>query len=228
MLKQVSDTRLGRTPQAETAYQRGRQLWDERMGSALAQAQTWRTTAFASLGLAALLAVVATVLALRPAAVPYVIERHSTGEAVLLGVAGARHTPSDNEISYQLMRWVSDVRGISADPVVVRENWLRAYDWVTEQGAQTLNAMGAERDPLIEVGRTTIAAEVLSIVRASPDSFQIRWREKTYQGGVLTGVQRFSGVATIQTIPPDTPERIQKNPFGIYVHAFHWSQDMQQ
>jgi type IV secretion system protein VirB5 len=120
------------------------------------------------------------------------------------------------------------VRGLPSDPVVVRQNWLRAYDWTTQSGAQALNAMGQERDPLNEVGRVTVAVEVLSVVRASGDSFNIRWREKTYASGVLTSAERYSGVATIVLEPPTTPDGLSRNPLGLYVHAFTWSRDLQQ
>jgi type IV secretion system protein VirB5 len=111
---------------------------------------------------------------------------------------------------------------------VVRQNWLRAYDWTTQGGAQALNAMAKTDDPFSKVGKSAIAVEVLSVVRASPTSFQLRWRESTYVSGQLAQSERFTGVATIVITPPSTPERLQKNPLGLYVHAFTWSRDLQQ
>lgn len=228
MLTRARDTRLGRTPEAETPYRKAQELWDRRMGSALAQARTWRTTAFGALGLAGLLAGATIALSLRPAAVPFVIEASQTGEARLVGPATGAYQPNDAQISYHLARFVELVRSLPSDQVIVRQNWLRAYDWTTQSGAQALNAMGVERDPLREVGRVAIAVEMLSVVRASPDSFQLRWREKTYANGVLTGAERYSGVATIVLDAPSTPDHLQRNPLGLYVHAFTWSRDLQQ
>ena len=228
MLTRARDTRLGRTPEAETPYRKAQELWDRRMGSALAQARTWRTTAFGALGLAGLLAGATITLSLRPAAVPFVIEASQTGEARLVGPATGAYQPSDAQISYHLARFVELVRSLPSDQVIVRQNWLRAYDWTTQSGAQALNAMGVERDPLREVGRVTIAVEMLSVVRASPDSFQLRWREKTYANGVLTSAERYSGVATIVLDSPTSPDNLQRNPLGLYVHAFTWSRDLQQ
>lgn len=39
--------RYGRTPEPETPYQRAGQVWDERIGSARAQARNWRLMAWA-------------------------------------------------------------------------------------------------------------------------------------------------------------------------------------
>jgi len=221
-------SRLQKTPERETLYRQPQELWDRRMGTALAHARTWRTAAFCSLALSAAMAAGVVALALRPAAVPFVIEARETGEARLVGLAMSAYAAGDAHPSWHLARFVEMTRGLPSDPIVVRQNWLRAYDWATQGGAQVLNAMAEADDPFGKVGKRTIAVEVLSVVRASPDSFQLRWRESTYTNGTLIDVDRFTGVATIVIEPPTSPERLSKNPLGLYVHAFNWSRDLQQ
>jgi type IV secretory pathway TrbF-like protein len=46
--------RYGSSAPVESPYQRAAQEWDNRIGSAVAQAKNWRLAAFCSLGLAAL------------------------------------------------------------------------------------------------------------------------------------------------------------------------------
>ncbi|OYW82937.1 MAG: conjugal transfer protein TrbF, partial [Sphingobium sp. 32-64-5] len=87
------------------------------------------------------------VLALRPAAVPFVIEANETGEARLVGPATSAYAPSDAQLSWHLARFIEMIRGLPSDAIVVRQNWLRAYDWTTQGGAQVLNAMAKEDDP---------------------------------------------------------------------------------
>jgi type IV secretion system protein VirB5 len=228
MLTRPKESRLGRIEEPDTPYRAAQQLWDRRMGSAVALAGAWRFAAFALLGLCALSAAAIIMLLLRPAAVPFVIEAQSNGEARLIGPAAQNYQPDDAQISYHLARFIEMTRGIAADPVVVRQNWLRAYDWTTQAGAQALNAMGKEKDPMREVGKITIAPEVLSVVRASPNSFQVRWRESSYSGGALIAADRYTGMITIMIEPSGKPEVLQKNPLGLYVHAFSWSRDLHQ
>ena len=220
-------SRLGRTPEPDTPYRQARQLWDNRMGSALAHARTWRTAAFASLGLAATLAAGVIVLALRPAAIPFVIEANETGEARLVGPATGSYAPSDAQLAWHLARFIEMIRGLPSDAIVVRQNWLRAYDWTTQGGAQVLNAMAKEDDPFARVGKRTVAVEVISVVRASPDSFALRWRESTYASGALIDVERYSGVASVVMAPSASPEQLAKNPLGLYVHSLNVSRDLQ-
>jgi len=228
MFTRARSSRLSKTPEPETPYRQAQQLWDNRMGSSLAHARTWRTAAFCSLGLASAMAAGVVVLALRPAAVPFVIEASETGEARLVGPATSAYEPSDAQLSWHIARFIEMVRGLPSDAIVVRQNWLRAYDWATQGGAQVLNAMAEDDDPFAKVGKQTVAVEVLSVVRASPTSFQLRWRESTYNAGTLVHVERYTGVATIVIDPPSTPERLQKNPLGLYIHGLTWSRDLQQ
>lgn len=228
MFSASRSSRFARTAEPDTPYRQSQELWDRRMGSALSHARTWRTAAFISLALAGGLAAATITLALRPAAVPFVIEANDTGEARLVGPATKAYEPGDAQISWHLARFVERVRALPSDPVVVRQNWLSAYDWATQAGAQVLNAMAEADDPFAKVGKTTVSVDVLSVVRASPTSFQLRWRESTYTNGTLVKVDRYTGVATIVIEPPSTPERLQKNPLGLYVHALTWSKDLQQ
>ena len=228
MLTRPRDSRLGRIEEADTPYRAAQELWDRRMGSAVHAARTWRLAAFSLMSLCALSGAAIIMLLLRPAAVPFVIEAAPNGEAHLVGPATQNYQPDDAQVSYQLARFIEMIRGVPADPVIVRQNWLRAYDWTTQAGAQALNAMGKEKDPLREVGKVTISVEVLSVVRASANSFQVRWRESSYAGGALISTDRYTGVITIMIEPSDKPEVLQKNPLGLYVHAFSWSRDLHQ
>jgi len=221
-------SRFGKTAEPDTPYRQAQEVWDRRMGSTLAHARTWRTAALSALALSGLLAAATIALALRPASVPFVIEANATGEARLIGPANKAYEPGDAQLSWHLARFVEKIRSLPSDPIVVRQNWLSAYDWATQAGAQVLNQMAEANDPFAQVGKTTVAVEVLSVVRASPNSFNLRWRESSYNSGTLVKVERYTGVATVVIDQPSDPERLSKNPLGLYVHAFTWSRDLQQ
>jgi type IV secretion system protein TrbL len=225
MFARARSSRFQKTTEPDTPYREAQQLWDRRMGAAMDHARTWRTATFGLISVAGFLAAAVAFLALRPAAVPFVIEASDTGEARLVG---PRRPTSRATPRYPAPRpFVEMVRGLPSDPIVVRQNWLRAMIG-RHRAARRFNAMAADDDPFAKVGKTNIAVEVLSVVRASPTSFNLRWRESTYMSGTLTHVERFTGVATIVIDPPSTPERLSKNPLGLYVHAFTWSRDLQQ
>ena len=221
-----STLRYGETPEPVTPYQKAAQVWDERIGSARVQAHNWRLMAVGSLVLALILGAILLWLGRSGATTPYIVEVDPRGGARAVGPAAEAYKPSDAQIAYHLARFVDNVRALSIDPVVVRQNWLKAYDFVTDRAAVTLNEYARDNDPFAKVGRETVATEISSVVRATDSSFQVRWVERVFEGGALKDTRRLTGLFSIIITPPKTVEAVRKNPLGIYVHTFNWSQDV--
>ncbi|WP_341021143.1 conjugal transfer protein TrbF [Brevundimonas diminuta] len=227
MFKRPS-TRYAKSPEPETPYQRAAQVWDDRIGSARAQARNWRLMAFGCLALSAGLAGGLVWQGARGTIVPWVVEVDKFGQAQTIAPATADHRPTDPQIAFHLARFVEQVRAIPADPVIVRENWLRAYDFTTDRGAMMLNDYARTNDPFANIGRIQVAVEISSVIRASPDSFRVAWTERRYQDGSLAATERWSAILTIVVQPPRDPERLRKNPLGVYVNAINWSKELGQ
>jgi type IV secretion system protein VirB5 len=223
-----STAHYGKTPEPETPYQKAAQVWDERMGTARVQARNWRLMAFGCLILAGGFAGALVWQSARGTVVPWVVEIDRHGEARAVDAATASFQASDPQIAWHLARFVEGVRGLPADPVVVRQNWLRAYDFTTDRGAQALNEHARANDPFTRVGRDQVAVEVSSVIRASPDSFRVAWVERHYTDGQLARTERWTAILTVVLQPPRTAERLRANPLGIYVNAINWSREMGQ
>jgi len=218
--------RYGRTPEPETPYQRAGQVWDERIGSARAQARNWRLMAFGGLLLSSALSGGLLWQSMQSRVVPYVVEVDRLGEARAVAPATAEYRPTDPQIAWHLGRFISNVRSISLDPVLMRENWLSSYDFVTERGAQFLGEYARSTDPFGQVGTRTVSVQVTSVVRASERSFQVKWTETAYERGSLVGTSRWTAILSVVVRPPSSAEMLRKNPLGLYVDAIDWSQEL--
>jgi type IV secretion system protein VirB5 len=218
----------GKTPEPETPYQKAAQVWDERIGSARVQARNWRYMAFGSLILSTGFAAALVWQSARGTVVPWVVQVDALGEAQTIAPANADYRPTDPQIAFHLGRFIEQVRAIPADAIIVRQNWLRAYEFTTDRGAAALNDYARANDPFTRVGRQQIAVDVSSVIRASPGSFRIAWTERHYENGQLSGTERWTAILTIVIQPPHTAERLRANPLGIYVNAISWSREMSQ
>lgn len=218
----------GKTPEPETPYQRAAQVWDERIGSARVQANNWRIMAFGSLALSTGFAGALVYQSARGTIVPWVVQVDNLGQAQAIAPATADFRPTDPQIAWHLGRFIEQVRSIPADPIIVRQNWLRAYEWTTDRGAAALNDYARTNDPFSRVGKQQIAVEVSSVIRASPDSFRVAWIERRYENGQLSATERWSAILTIAVQPPRDAERLKANPLGIYVNAISWSREIGQ
>lgn len=209
-----------------TPYQKAAQVWDERLGSARVQARNWRLMAFGCLFMTGGLAAQVAVMSTTSRVTPYVVEVERGGEIRAVAPAVERYEPSDAQIAAELARFIEHVRGISIDPVVVKQNWLKAYDYATDRAALTLNDYARDNDPFAKIGRRSVSIEITSVVRASPTSFQLRWREKAFENGALAATASFTGVLTTIMKPPRDAATLKANPLGIYVNAINWSREL--
>jgi type IV secretion system protein VirB5 len=218
----------GKSPEPETPYQKAAQVWDERIGSARVQARNWRYMAFGCLILAGGFASALVWQSARGTVVPWVVQVDNLGQAQTVAPAATEYRPTDPQIAWHLGRFIEQVRAIPADPIIVRQNWLRAYDWTTDRGAAALNDYARANDPFGRVGRQQVSVEVSSVIRASPDSFRVAWIERHFENGQLATTERWTAILTIVVQTPRTAERLRVNPLGIYVNAINWSREMSQ
>lgn len=221
-----STSSYGQTPEPVTPYQKAAQVWDERIGAARVQARNWRIMALGCLALAIGLSGGVIWQVGRSTITPYIVEVDKLGEVRAVGPAIEAYEPTDAQIAHHLARFIENVRSLSIDPIIVRQNWLRAYDYATTRAANTLNEFAKANDPFSKVGKRTITVEVASVVRSSDDSFDVRWREQTFENGTLAQTSRYTAVLSIVFQHPRTEGALRKNPLGIYVHALNWSRDL--
>src|SRR6266481_4475633 len=186
----------GRTPEPVTPYQKAAQIWDERIGSARVQARNWRLMAFGCLFL-------------------------SGGLAASLVCQS-----TDPQIAFHLARFIEDVRGLPTDAIVLRQDWLRAYDFTTDRGAAALNDYARTNDPFSKLGNTQVAVEISSVIRASLESFRVAWTERRYDGGQLAATERWTAILSVVIETPRDADRLRKNPLGVYVNSINWSKEL--
>ncbi len=227
MFHRVS-VRYARTPQPETPFQKAGQIWDERIGSARVQARNWRLMAFGSLLLSTGLASALVWQSARGTVTPWVVQIDRLGQAQAIAPAIADYKPTDPQIAYHLAHFIEDVRAIPADAVILRQQWLRAYDFTTDRGASALNDFARTNDPFANLGKSQVAAEVSSVIRASPESFRVAWTQRRYENGQLAATERWTAILSIIIQTPHEAERLRKNPLGVYVTAIHWSKELGQ
>jgi type IV secretion system protein VirB5 len=215
---------LSATPDS-TPYQRAAQVWDERMGLSLAHARNWRRIAFANLALATFLGAGWWVQSQQAVVKPFVVEVSSWGQTQRITSLDGRYEPTEAQVGYALSDWIRGVRSKSIDPIVIRQNWLKAYDLVTPKAASFLNAWAQANDPFAEAGREAINVEVLNVVRRTERTYDLQWRETRFVNGQQAAQARWRALITIKLQPPKTEAELMKNPLGIRIEDVSWTPD---
>src|SRR2546427_8350564 len=105
---------------------------------------------------------------------PYVIEVDNSGQVRAVGEAATPYRPSDAQIAYHLGRFIGLVRSLSIDPIVVRQNWLDAYDYTTDKGAVVLNEYARVNDPFARIGKESVTVQITSVTRSEEHTSELQ------------------------------------------------------
>jgi type IV secretion system protein TrbF len=218
--------RYGASPPVDTPFRKAAQVWDRRLGDQTARAANWRMIAFGLL-LLNLLCLGGLILDHASSrVVAYVVPIDKYARPGRIEVAGAAYVPTQAETGYFIADWVRLVRSKSTDPIVLRDNWTRAYHFISADAAPQLSAYARDNDPFARVGQEAVNVEVVSILARSAHTFQIDWRETAYDQGGRATATNWTGVFTVTQKPPQNEAELRANPLGLLITAFQWSREL--
>jgi type IV secretion system protein VirB5 len=218
--------RYGSSAPVESPYQRAAQEWDNRIGSAVAQAKNWRRAAFCSLGLAALSLGGFIYQASNTNIATFVVPIDKYGRPGRIEVAGQSYNPSTAETGYFLADWVTRTRSKSIDAIVIRDNWTAAYRFVAGSAIGQLNDYAKTHDPFANAGAQAVSVEIVSVLARSPNTYQVQWRETTFDQGATRATENWTGLFTAKINAPKNEAELRANPLGIYISSFQWSREL--
>jgi type IV secretion system protein VirB5 len=141
----------------------------------------------------------------RPVAVPITIE----------------NAQNDALIKYLLVRFVTDVRSVSTDAVVVHDRWVEAYEFATDHAARLLDEELERSGPFVRSVERPTVVQVDSIEHVSQSAFEIHWTEMSCQKDKDT-TAHFIGRVTVSLASSSVP---RATPFSVRLADFEWFRD---
>lgn len=213
----------------ESPYVYARREWNERYGSYIAQAHTWKMVALGSMALSAILVFNLVSLANSSKVVPYVVEVDKLGNSVAVKPADKATTSDERIIRGQLSSFISNARNITPDRLV-QKRWLDSvYAIATPSAATFLNDYYRKNDPFERSKGVLVSVEINSALplRPSETTWQIQWTETTRGlDGLVQGVSRYQAILNTTKYTPTTEQQILANPSGIAVDQISWNQQL--
>ena len=217
----------------ENPFLNSRRSWNEHVGSVVSSRQAWQTVGILSL-LVALASVVGVVyIGSQSKFIPYVIEVDRLGQAVAVQPAQTAEPANERVIHAYVAAFINDARQVTPDIALQRAAIFRVYamlsgnDPATLEMNQFLNG-NPELNPFKRAEKETVAVQIESVMRQTPESWQVDWVEtvRDRQGTVKMPPFHMRALLTVYLEPPTpatTEEQIRKNPLGIYIKDFRWS-----
>lgn len=218
--------RYGDSRPVETPYQRAAQIHDDRDGAKLVQARNWRAMAFGCFLLASVSTGAFVYAQLTRPIRAYYVPVDPYGRPGRIIAADEVYRPSQAQIGYAIADFVSLVRAKSTDPIVIRQNWTRAYGFIAGDAKTTLTDYARTNDPFARIGQDAVTVEIVSVLPRGPRSYQVQWRETHFEQGAPAPPERWTGVFTITSRPPRNEAELRANPLGLVITAFQWSREL--
>lgn len=207
-----------------TPYQRAQQEWDMRIGTSRAQAKNWRICTLLALLVAVALAWGLVFVLTSHKEKIFIAEITKEGRVVNVSPLTVRYQPNEAQKEYFITHFIELVRTLTLDPVAVKQNWIDAYNFLSNRGAERLNSYFKQNNPTALLGKKTITLQITDINPVSVNTMHVRWVETTINtNGQEEGKKNYSGVFTIALKQPTTREQILRNPLGIYIVDFNIS-----
>lgn len=155
----------------------------------------------------------------------HVVELDRLGQARYIGPPKAEPT-NERFLVAELADFIRELRVIHADPRALFEERKRAYAHLTPAVRSYLEAYFEEprNDPRKLRKRLWREVRIDSVLPLSETSWQVRWVESEYRhSGQLESESSWVAVLDVLIEPPSTPEKLQRNPLGVYVTALSWT-----
>lgn len=210
---------------AETPYQRAQQEWDDRIGSARVQAKNWRIVAVFSLVISLLILITLTIVLANHNEKIFVAEVGADKRVMNVTPLSIGYNPSLAQREYFIANFIELLRSVPLDPVVAKQNWLKAYAFLSQRATAQLNAYLRQNNPLSKLGKKTVVVKIDAINPIGENSFTVEWSETVVNITGQNEAQNFySGVFSIILKTPTTQQAILQNPLGIYIVDFSISQ----
>ena len=208
-------------------YLDGRREWNERYGSYIKQAANWRMFAFMST-LIAMGAVAGLVyIGSQSKVTPYIIEVDKLGNIAKIGKVAPSNGIDERVVKHTLADFVINFRTVYPDPQIQKQHIYQAYNYLlkTDPTYRVITEYYKSHSPFERMQKERAGVKIRSILKMSDNTYQIDWTEEVRsKSGQLISKKNYRGLATIQFIPPKNEEEIYKNPLGIYLKEFTWSE----
>ncbi|QQR74063.1 MAG: type IV secretion system protein [Holophagales bacterium] len=204
---------------------RGRREWDDRYSGLARGKRNWQLAALGLLAIDGLLTGGLIHLATQSRVSPFVVEVDRLGQAVAFGPAEQLRKTDERLIRYQLNLFIRDVRSVFSDAEVQKTVINRAYGCSKDAALGFLNDYFKKSNPFLREAEGTVTVQVQSVLRLSPSSWQVQWRETPIAAGGRVGQETaWQAVLGVELTPPETTDLLLVNPLGLYVTEINWTQ----
>ena len=212
-------------------YLEARREWDERYADLVPGKRNWQIAAGGLLVLSLILASGIVWIGHRSRFIPYVVEVDKLGYAPTVPQplnSVALPDVTDRIERYEVATFIRDARSVTSDPQVEHQmlNALLAHT----RGAadrfldEYFHSDSFSHNPFKLAEKQTVSVQIDSILRLSPQTYQVRWSEQARDLNGVGAPSHWEAVLQTEIVPPRSDDAIVSNPLGFCVTQVSWTE----
>lgn len=232
MLKKKARSAQSSTPPETTSqldeqslmYQRARHEWDERIGSAVASARSWKRATFLSLAIAGCAVPGIGYIGAQSKIQPYGIVLQ--GDNVI--PAGPMNALSGSQLSNmkvsQIRHFVENIRSVFIDVNAQKKSITQGYAFLRQgdPAYQLITTSFKALPPFKRAETELVKVSWVTVLPLSEDTYQAEWTETiTTPTGQPLGSRHYKATLNTYQVPPSTRQQIEMNPLGFFIKTFN-------
>ena len=172
--------------------------WEERIGSARIQAKNWRFACLISIVIILLLLICIIMVISSQERYVYVAEVKPGEYVANVKRVSQTVTPTTAQQKALIGSFIHKVMAVPLDPVILRKNWIDAYQLVDGQAVGQLNLLKQKERPFRKIGKLIQVVTIESVTQVSDFSYDVTWATKTIdRSGKTLAITLYSGVFTL-------------------------------
>ena len=211
-------------------YMAARNEWNERYGSYISSAHTWRLIAILALVIALVTSIGLVYFAVKqPDHIPYIVEvdANKKTKAVYKANPNERHNP--DIIRAQMAQFIQSLRLVTTDITLQRAAVDKVYAHLHRGQAshKTVSNWYKNNSPFERAKTLTTSVQITQVLALSKNAWRIEWIEKPMtRDGKALETSQWTGVITVSTNGLVNEKIIIDNPIGIYINSIDISKDL--
>jgi type IV secretion system protein VirB5 len=187
----------------ENPYEAARGEWNERYRKFIVAKRNWQILAVVAVASNAFLGWGLLWHASQSQVIPYVVRVDEVGQTLVIGPASEPAFADPKVIAWQLQAFIRDVRSVTADRTAQKAILEAAYDRSGGAATEFLNEHFRVHNPFETMAKSTVAAEIRSLLRISDDSWKVEWKEvRRGSMGVASAKSSGRGSSPWRSLPP--------------------------
>ncbi len=205
-------------------YLRAQHEWDERIGSAVSSAHSWKLAAFAAFFVAGCAVMGVGYIGAQSKVEPYAVALANNEALPMSPMQAMSDTQLKRVYVSSIRSFIENIRSVYVDINAQKQAITKAYAYLrqgTPAHSQITTAF-KNKTPFERAETELVKVDIGTVLPLSDDTYQAEWTETiTSPAGQALGVRHFKATLNTYVEPPKSRAAMAVNPLGFFIKTFN-------